>query len=107
MTNPDRSLVIDNIGMLVTNDPTLGRGALGIVENASVVIVDGTVASVGPAGAVADDPRLPDTWSETTNVTWKTDIPGLGWSSPVVWDDHVFLTTAVSAGEERQPVRGI
>jgi len=62
----------------------------------------------GPdAGAVADDPRLPDTWSETTNVTWKTDIPGLGWSSPVVWDDHVFLTTAVSAGEERQPVRGL
>jgi hypothetical protein len=62
----------------------------------------------GPdAGAVADDPRLPDTWSETTNVTWRTDIPGLGWSSPVVWDDHVFLTTAVSAGEERQPVRGL
>lgn len=62
----------------------------------------------GPdAGAVADDPRLPDTWSETTNVTWKTDIPGLGWSSPVVWDDHVFLTTAVSAGEEREPVRGL
>jgi len=55
MTNSERSLVIDNIGMLVTNDPTLGRGALGIVENASVVIVDGTVASVGPAGAVADD----------------------------------------------------
>ena len=62
----------------------------------------------GPdAGAVPDDPRLPDTWSETTNVTWKTDIPGLGWSSPVVWDEHVFLTTAVSAGEERQPVRGL
>ena len=62
----------------------------------------------GPdAGAVADDPRLPDTWSETTNVTWTADIPGLGWSSPVVWDDHVFLTTAVSAGEERQPVRGL
>ena len=62
----------------------------------------------GPdAGAMADDPRLPDTWSETTNVTWKTDIPGLGWSSPVVWDDHVFLTTAVSAGEEREPVRGL
>ena len=58
-------------------------------------------------GAVADDPRLPDTWSETTNVVWKVDIPGLGWSSPVVWDDHVFLTTAVSAGEERQPVRGL
>jgi outer membrane protein assembly factor BamB len=58
-------------------------------------------------GAVADDPRLPDTWSETTNVVWKADVPGLGWSSPVVWNDHVFLTTAVSAGEERQPVRGL
>ncbi len=58
-------------------------------------------------GAVSDDPRLPDAWSETTNVVWKADVPGLGWSSPVVWDDHVFLTTAVSAGEERQPVRGL
>ena len=62
----------------------------------------------GPsAGAVADDPRLPETWSETENVIWSADIPGLGWSSPVVWDDHVFLTTAVSAGEERAPIPGL
>ncbi|NNF56273.1 MAG: imidazolonepropionase [Acidimicrobiales bacterium] len=56
MTEPvsSQSLVIDNIGLLVTNDPALGRGPLGIVSNASVVIVDGKVASVGPAGAVAD-----------------------------------------------------
>jgi imidazolonepropionase len=49
------SLVIDNIGSLVTNDPVLGRGPLGIVEHASVVISDGRVEAVGPAGAVADD----------------------------------------------------
>ena len=62
----------------------------------------------GPdAGAVADDPRLPDTWSETENVVWAVDVPGLGWSSPVVWDDHVFVTTAVSAGEERPPRPGL
>ena len=62
----------------------------------------------GPdAGAVADDPRLPETWSETEHVVWKADVPGLGWSSPVVWDDHIFLTTAVSAGEERAPIRGL
>ena len=62
----------------------------------------------GPnAGAVADDPALPDTWSETENVVWKTPIPGLGWSSPVVWDDHVFLTSAVSAGQEETPVPGL
>ena len=50
-----RSLSIDNIGSLITNDPTLGRGPLGIIDNASVVIVDGVVEHVGPAGALADD----------------------------------------------------
>ena len=62
----------------------------------------------GPAaGAVPDDPSLPDTWSETENVMWVADVPGLGWSSPIVWDDHVFLTTAVSTGQERQPPPGL
>lgn len=50
-----RSLVVDRIGSLVTNDPTLGRGPLGIIEDASLVIVDGLVAAVGPSGAVADE----------------------------------------------------
>ena len=59
------------------------------------------------AGVAADDPALPDTWSETENVVWKVDIPGLGWSSPVVWGDHVFITTAISEGEEPQPVKGL
>lgn len=49
------SLVIDNIATLVTNDSNLGRGALGIVEDASLVIADDTVVAVGPAGAVADE----------------------------------------------------
>ena len=59
------------------------------------------------AGLVADDPALPDTWSDTENVVWKTDIPGLGWSSPVVWDDHVFITSAVSTGKEATPIPGL
>ncbi len=62
----------------------------------------------GPnAGVVADDPGLPDSWSETENVVWKVDVPGLGWSSPIVWDDHVFLTSAISAGKEPAPVAGL
>ncbi len=48
------SLVIDNIGQLVTNDPALGDGPLGLVENASLVIENETVVSVGPAGQSAD-----------------------------------------------------
>ncbi len=59
------------------------------------------------AGVAPDHPDLPDSWSETENVVWKVDIPGLGWSSPVVWDDHVFVTTAISAAEEPQPVKGL
>jgi outer membrane protein assembly factor BamB len=52
----------------------------------------------GPAAdgmAVGD---APVTWSATENVRWKTDIPGLGNSSPIVWGDFVFLTTAIKTG---------
>ena len=49
------SLVIDNIGLLVTNDPALGDGPLGLVRDASVVITDAVVESVGARGQIADD----------------------------------------------------
>ena len=62
----------------------------------------------GPdAGVVADDASLPDTWNETENVVWKVDVPGLAWSSPVVWDDHIILTSAISAGQEALPEKGL
>jgi len=59
------------------------------------------------AGVVADDPSLPDTWSETENVAWVIDIPGLSWSSPVVAGDHIFVTSAVSVGDEPEPIKGL
>ena len=59
------------------------------------------------AGVVADDPSLPDSWSETDNVVWKVDVPGFSWSSPVVWGDHIFITSAISAGEEPPPIKGL
>ena len=59
------------------------------------------------AGAVADDPLLPDRWSATENVAWAVDIPGLGWSSPVVAGELVFMTSAISSGDERAPVPGL
>ena len=37
----------------------------------------------------------PTEWSETKNVKWKTPIPGKGQSSPVIWGDQVFITTAI------------
>jgi outer membrane protein assembly factor BamB len=54
----------------------------------------------GPgASGVADGMRLPDTWSaaEGKNIAWKTRVPGLAHSSPIVWGDRVFVTTAISS----------
>jgi len=60
------------------------------------------------AGNIADDPALPDTWSESENIAWTIDMPGLSWSSPVIWDDHIFVTTAISAADDEvQPIRGL
>jgi len=42
--------------------------------------------------------RLPLTWGETNHVAWKTRIHDLGWSSPVVWANQVWLTTATEDG---------
>lgn len=54
----------------------------------------------GPnADGHAVGPATPLEWSETRNVAWKTPIAGLGWSSPVVADGVVYLTTAVPQGE--------
>ena len=38
---------------------------------------------------------LPDRWSETENVAWKTALPGRGWSSPVIWGKQVWMTAAI------------
>ena len=37
-------------------------------------------------------------WSQTSNIAWKTQISGIGWSSPIVFDDRVFVTTATDEG---------
>ncbi len=51
------------------------------------------------AAGIADGVRLPDTWNPKTgeHVRWRTPIPGLAHSSPIVWGDRVFVTSAVSA----------
>ena len=48
----------------------------------------------GPDGAgVSAETGLPLEWSRNKNIKWKTPIPGRGHSSPVVWDNRIFLTT--------------
>lgn len=55
----------------------------------------------GPHGDGHSDARgLPLTWSDTENVKWKTAIHDKGWSSPVVWGNQVWVTTATEAGDK-------
>ncbi len=60
----------------------------------------------GPQCNPVSHDNLPDTWSRTENIEWSTDIPGMGWSSPIVTGGRVFLTTAVAEGKSKQPQIG-
>jgi outer membrane protein assembly factor BamB len=61
------------------------------------------------AAGVADDQSLPERWDgvKGVNVRWKTAIPGLGHSSPAIWNDTVFVTTAVSSRDNATFKRGL
>jgi outer membrane protein assembly factor BamB len=54
----------------------------------------------GPrASGIADGQSLPDRWDAKSgrNILWRTPVPGLAHSSPIVWGERIFLTTAVSS----------
>jgi outer membrane protein assembly factor BamB len=77
------------------------------VTTTAVLTADEWPQFRGPSAGVApDDPALPDTWSATQNVMWKVPVPGLGWSSPVVWGDHIFVTTVVNSTAQDPPKPG-
>lgn len=61
----------------------------------------------GPDGqGVSSAAQLPVKWSETDNVAWKVKIDGVGWSSPVIADERIYLTTAVGkAAKSDQSLR--
>jgi outer membrane protein assembly factor BamB len=62
----------------------------------------------GPASrGVSEINSLPTTWSATKNVAWKAEVPGRGWSSPIVWGDQVIVTSALSPGAFKPPSPGI
>lgn len=60
----------------------------------------------GPLGTgVAPNADPPIEWSETKNIRWKVALPGKGHSTPVVWGQRIFLTTAIPYGEALPPKR--
>src|SRR5881296_2386323 len=60
------------------------------------------------ASGVADGQNLPVTWDPNgRNIVWKTAIPGLAHSSPIVWGGRLFVTTAVSSRPDATFRRGL
>lgn len=62
----------------------------------------------GPTGdGISNAKNVPLHWSTSENVTWKTEIPGKGWSSPVIVGDKIWMTTALveMASEEEKAER--
>ena len=79
---------------------------VGAVQDSGVrmVAVEGEGAKYwsrwrGPSGqGLAIGTGYPTTWSATENVKWKVAVPGAGNSSPIVWGDRIYLTTAYNRG---------
>ena len=54
----------------------------------------------GPDGSgISTEKNLPSQWSPTKNIKWKTPIEGRGHSSPIVWENKIFVTTAIEGAE--------
>ncbi len=56
----------------------------------------------GPSGqGWVEGTGYPDKWSATENILWKSEVPGSGNSSPIIWGDRIFLTTSYAGGKRR------
>src|SRR5688572_7638160 len=62
---------------------------------------------LGPqSNPVGTHAKLADRWSKTDNVEWSLEVPGRGWSSPIVTGGKVYLTTVTTDGKSKAPQVG-
>ena len=86
--------------------------ASAILSSSTAVMAEGIrnwpqFRGADATGVVHGATNLPTHWSASENIAWKTDLPGRGWSSPVVWGNRVFLTTVISEGETESAKKGL
>ena len=97
--------------MMKTSSPSLGwlAGVCMFCCVGSAALAEDWPQWRGPRGdGTSLEQNVPTHWSATQNVRWKTPIPGKGHSSPVVWQDRIFVTTCLedeqtAAAHLRQP----
>ena len=100
-----RAILLALLSLAATHRlPARALSAVEGPDDVRLIAVDGEGAKYwprwrGPSGQghVAGTNYL-DTWSDTQNVKWRVPVPGIGHSSPIVWKDHLFLTTASEDG---------
>ena len=86
----------------------LSVGVIGMLGTVAGAEDDRWAQFRGPGNlGVAEEAGLPESWSTTEHVAWVTDIPGLGWSSPIVWEDTLFLTSVITTGAVEAPRGGL
>jgi outer membrane protein assembly factor BamB len=83
----------------------------------AILLVSLVVAFAGPENwpgfrghemrGVAADAKIPEQWSTKQNVQWSVEIKGNGWSSPIVWGDTVYVTSAIGSKPFKQPSAGL
>jgi outer membrane protein assembly factor BamB len=61
----------------------------------------------GPSAGVTDVKGLPTEWDTTKNVAWSVEVPGKGWSSPIVWGERIFLTSVIREGGYEDAKKGL
>lgn len=73
---------------------------ISCVSFSQVSLADNWTRFRGPGGqGKSSETNLPVMWSMTENIAWKTPIPGKGWSSPIVYGERIFLTSADEDGK--------
>jgi outer membrane protein assembly factor BamB len=94
------------------------RRSINLIRTTALLVLLVTAATVRAQGVawpqfrgpesnpIGTHPRLVDRWSKTENVEWSQEIPGRGWSSPIVAGDRVYLTTVTTDGKSKPPQTG-
>src|SRR5215218_4425290 len=86
----------------------VGVACLLLLASAAVYGNDGAWPQFrGPdSNPVGAHERLADRWSKTENVEWSREIPGRGWSSPIVTGGRVYVTSVTTEGKSKPPQTG-
>lgn len=73
-----------------------------IINSFSVIRAQNWPCWRGPDGdGTSKETSLPTRWDSVTNVAWKIEVPGTGYSSPIIWQDRLFLVTALQETNEK------